>query len=156
MRFISTFEVPGALLLLRNLQYSRGNGRGFPGASVGKEPACNAEDTRDMVSILGSGRSPGGGHSNPLQHSCLENPMDRGAWRATVNSAKSWTGLKQLSTAQGKWTHTNYWGIMFWHFDRNIKRKVWFIGNGRQEALQRFQSERQQFSFLRAQNPTLS
>ena len=51
-----------------------------------------------MGSIPGSGRSTGGGHSNPLQHSCLENPMDRGAWRATVHRvAKSWTRLKQLS-----------------------------------------------------------
>ena len=39
----------------------------------------------DAGSILGSGRSPGGGHGNPLQYSCLENPMDRGAWRATVH-----------------------------------------------------------------------
>ena len=47
-----------------------------------------------MGSIPGSGRSPGGGHGNPLQYSCLENPMDRGAWRATVHGvAKSWTRL---------------------------------------------------------------
>ena len=49
---------------------------------MGKEPACNAGD---MGSIAGSGRSPGGGHGNPLQCSCLEHPMDRGAWRATVS-----------------------------------------------------------------------
>ena len=55
---------------------------GFLGGSVGKEFTCNAGD-RD--SIPGSGRSPGGGHGNPLQHSCLENPMDRGVWRATVH-----------------------------------------------------------------------
>ena len=52
---------------------------------MGKEPACNAGDARDMGSIPGSGRSPGAGHGNPLQYSCLENPMDRGAWRATVH-----------------------------------------------------------------------
>ena len=52
-------------------------------------------------SILGSGWSPGGGHGNPLQYSCLENPMDRGAWRATVRGVtNSWTRLKRLSTAQ--------------------------------------------------------
>ena len=46
----------------------------------------------DVSSILGSGRSPGGGNGNPLQYSCLENPMDRGAWGATVQAvAKSWT-----------------------------------------------------------------
>ena len=58
---------------------------GFPGGSVGKEPACNARDARDMGSIPGSGRSPGAGHGNPLQYSCLENPRDRGAWWATVH-----------------------------------------------------------------------
>ena len=53
-----------------------------------------------MGLIPGSGRSPGGGHNNPLQHSCLENPMDRGAWRATVHEvAKSQSRLKQLSIA---------------------------------------------------------
>ena len=46
-------------------------------------------DVRDLTSIPGFGRSPGGGHSNPLQYSCLENPMDRGAWWATVHGATS-------------------------------------------------------------------
>ena len=50
-----------------------------------KNLPANARDTRDMGSISGSGRSPGGGHGNPLQYSCLENPTDRGAWRATVH-----------------------------------------------------------------------
>ena len=49
-----------------------------------KSPLANAGDIRDLVSISGSGRSDGGGHGNPLQYSCPENPMDRGAWRATV------------------------------------------------------------------------
>ena len=49
-------------------------------ALVVKNPPANAGDTRDKGSILGSGRSPGGGHGNPLQYSCLENPMDRRAW----------------------------------------------------------------------------
>ena len=72
---------------------------GFPGGSVGKATAYNAEDLRDMGSIPGLGRSPGGGHGNPLQSSCLENPMDRGAWRATVHRVtKSRTRLKQLGT----------------------------------------------------------
>ena len=66
---------------------------------VVKNPPANAEDLRDVGSIPGSGRSPGGGHGNPLQYSCLENPMDRGAWRATVHRvAKSQTQLKQLNT----------------------------------------------------------
>ena len=58
---------------------------GFPGSSDGKESTCNAWDP---VSILGWGRSPGKGNGNPLQHSCLGNPMDREAWRATVNGVK--------------------------------------------------------------------
>ena len=53
---------------------------------VVKNQAANAGDVRDSVSIPGSGRFPGGGQGNPLQYSCLENPMDRGAWRATVHS----------------------------------------------------------------------
>ena len=53
---------------------------GFPGGSDGEESASNA---RDPGSIPGSGRSPGERHGNPLQYSCLENPMDRGAWRAS-------------------------------------------------------------------------
>ena len=57
-----------------------------------KNPPDNAGDLRDMGSTPGSGRSPGRGHGDPLQYSCLENPMDRGAWRAIVHGvAKSWT-----------------------------------------------------------------
>ena len=53
---------------------------------VVKNPPANAEDTRDADSTPGSGRSPGGGNSNPLWHSCLENPMDGGIWQAAVHS----------------------------------------------------------------------
>ena len=52
----------------------------FPGGSVGKNPLTNAEGSRDAALIPGSGRSSGVGNGNPLQYSCLENPMDRGAW----------------------------------------------------------------------------
>ena len=55
------------------------------GPLVVKNPPSNVGDIRDAGSIPGSGRSPGGGHSNPLQYSCLENPKDRGAWQATVH-----------------------------------------------------------------------
>ena len=66
-----------------------------------KNPPANAGDIRDVGSIPELGRSPGEGYSNQIQYSCLENPMDRGAWQATVlGVAKSWTQLKQLSTAQ--------------------------------------------------------
>ena len=58
----------------------------------GKDPLAKAGDTRDMGSIPGSGRSRGVGNGNPLQYSCLENPMGRGAWWAIVHgAAKSWT-----------------------------------------------------------------
>ena len=80
----------------------------FPGGASGKEPTCqwrrrkrrgwnllaNAGDTGDTNSIYGSGKSSGEGNGNPLQYSCLENPMDRGAWRATVHGvANSQTWL---------------------------------------------------------------
>ena len=58
---------------------------GFPDGSSGEESACNARDRGDVCLIAGWGRSPGGGHGNPLQYSWLENPMDRGAWQATVH-----------------------------------------------------------------------
>ena len=62
---------------------------GFPGALVVKNPPANAGDTG---LIPGLGRCPGGGHGNPLQYSCLENSMDRGAWQATIHAiAKSQT-----------------------------------------------------------------
>ena len=68
-------------------------------APVVKNPPANAGDIRNTGLTLGSGRSPGGGHGHPLQYSCLENPMDREAWQATVHwVGKSPTGLKQLST----------------------------------------------------------
>ena len=68
---------------------------GFPQWLRGKESACNAGEPGV---IPGLGRFPGGGSSNPLQYSCLENPRDRGVWWATVHRlAKSWTQLKQLS-----------------------------------------------------------
>ena len=63
----------------------------YPGGSDGKESACNAED---MSSIPGLGRSPVEENGNPLQYSCLENPMDRGTWGVTVHGVvKSWIQL---------------------------------------------------------------
>ena len=84
-----------------------GISEGFPGGSVIKNLPANAGDTGDAGLLPGSGRSPGGRHGNPLQYSCLENPMDRGAWRATVHgvprvehnraakrsAARTWVGL---------------------------------------------------------------
>ena len=76
------------------------------GGSGGKESACNTEDPG---SVPGLGRSPGGGHGNPLQYSCLENPIDRGSWWATVHRvAKSQTQLKQLSTHAQTYGNSEY------------------------------------------------
>ena len=81
---------------------------------MGKEFACSA---RDAGSITGSGISPGGGHGNPLQYPCLENPMDRGAWQATVHRVtKSQTQLKRLGTHP----HT---GVLYKNFAKK-KRTV--------------------------------
>ena len=63
-------------------------------ALVVENPPASARDVRDLSSIPGSGRSPGGGHGNPLQYSRLENPMDRGAWQATVH------GVAELDMAE--------------------------------------------------------
>ena len=65
---------------------------GFQGMLVVKNPPANVGDLRDAGSILGLGRSPGGGKHYPIQYSCLQSPLDRGAWQATVHMAtKSWT-----------------------------------------------------------------
>ena len=63
-----------------------------------KNTPANAGDIIDAGSIPGSGRSPGGGHGNPVQYSCVENPTDRGVWWATVHGSHSQTHLKRLST----------------------------------------------------------
>ena len=83
--------------------------RGFPGGSEVKASACNAGD---LGSIPRSGRSPGERNGNPLQYSCLENPMDGGAWWATVHGvAKSWTWLSDFTFT---WT---FFGIAFLFWD---------------------------------------
>ena len=96
----ATREVPLQLELYANIEirhlfsYLLGP---FPDGANGKEPTCQYRDVRDTVSIPVLGRSPGVGNGNPLQCSCLENHMDRGAWQATVHRVtKSWTWLKQL------------------------------------------------------------
>ena len=72
---------------------------GFPGGARGQKLPASAGDVRDAGSIPGSGRSPGVGHDNPLQYSCLENPMDRGVWWTSVNGVtKGPTQLKRLRT----------------------------------------------------------
>ena len=72
-----------------------GGAQGFPDGSDCKESACNAGD---LGSIPGSRRSSGEGNGNPLQYSCLENPMDRGAWQVTVQRVLIGTGIWNLTT----------------------------------------------------------
>ena len=76
----------------------------FPHGSVVKNLLDNAGDSGDVGLILGSGRSLGGGNGNPVQYSCLGNPMDRGAWRAIIQEvAKSWTQLSTCTHMNGGW-----------------------------------------------------
>ena len=73
--------------------------KGFPGSTVVKNSLARAGDTRNVGSIPGLGRSPGGGNGNPLHYSCLGNPMDRGVWRAIVHGvAKDSDMTQQLNT----------------------------------------------------------
>ena len=71
-------------------------GHDLPWWLSGKESDYSAGEAGDLGSIPGSRRSPGGGHGNPLQYSCLKNPMDRGAWRATVHGVHTTESI-QLS-----------------------------------------------------------
>ena len=82
-------------MYLLNNYTDKVNKRASQLALVVKNPPANAGDLRDTGSIPGSGRSPEGGHGNPLQYSHMENPMDRGAWQTTdYKVTKSWTRLK--------------------------------------------------------------
>ena len=79
---------------------------GFPGGASGKEPACNTGDTRDARWIPGLGRSPGGGHVNPLHYSCLENSHEKKSLEGySPWGHKELDTAEQLSTAQGYLSH---------------------------------------------------
>ena len=102
---------------------------GFPGSTDGKESPCNA---RDLDSIPGFGRSPRGGHGNPLQYSCLENTMDRGAWQSTAHGfQKSRTRLSRTRKICFLYmtlrNHTNILKLLaffFFHILNDISRPV--------------------------------
>ena len=80
---------------------------GFLGGSMVTYPPASTGDAGDVGSKPGLGRSPGGGNGNPLQYSCLENPMDRGAWRATVHRVtQSWTQLSMCAPMGYFWFFT--------------------------------------------------
>ena len=93
-------------------------------ALVVKNTPADAGDVRDVASTPGSGRSPGGGHGNPLQYSCLENPMDRGVWWFTVHRVAESDTAKQLNTH----THVHFMNriimrkhtLLFRHLDETI------------------------------------
>ena len=92
--------------------------RTSPDGSVGKESACNAGDTGDTGSIPGSGRSPRVGNGKPLKYSCLENSMDRGAWRVTVlEVAESKTRLSNKTHTHTHWLRCS----TIWSLDRSSK-----------------------------------
>ena len=81
--FLISQETPGKIITYSGLPFSTGKMTPFGASQVAlmvKNPPANAGDVRDAGLIPGSGRSPGEGNGNPLQYSCLENPMDRGAW----------------------------------------------------------------------------
>ena len=83
--------------------------RRFPGGPVVKKPPSNAGDARDTGSIHGLGRSPGVGNDNPLQYSYLEDPIDRGAWQATVHGvSKSRTRLSTHIHTQEIWSWSRW------------------------------------------------
>ena len=98
--------------------------------------SCSAGDTGDLGLIPGSGRSPGGGHGNPLQYSCLENPMDRGAWWATVHGVtKSQTRLinyTRVYTHTHRLPRTGLKTILQWVFLMTLPSQtaLWPLGEG--------------------------
>ena len=114
VRFICyhLFSILASLYIQADVNYLFiGLGMWYTGASQValevKNPPANGGNIRDMDSIPGLGRSPGGGHGDPFQYSCLENPMDRGAWQAMVhNGAKCQTRLKQLTMHACMWKIT--------------------------------------------------
>ena len=93
----------------------------FPWWLSSKESTCNAGAAGDVGSIPGSGRSLGRGLGKPLQYSCLENPIDRGAWLATVYKVmKNWTWLKWLSTH----THARVTWVLVYRIDKDKRLKA--------------------------------
>ena len=109
----------------------------LPCGSDNKESSCN-EGYLSLIHELG--RSPGGGHGNPLQYSCLENPMDRGAWRATVQGiTKSRTWLKHAPTHR-KAEHQRIDAFELWCW-RRLLRVPWTARRSNQSVLKEINSE---------------
>ena len=102
-----TLSVLGSIGLARKFFWVFHSSYGFPGGSDGKEYACHVGDPG---LIPGLGKFPAEGKGYPLQHSCLENSMDTGAWQATVHGVtKSWTWLTRTRTHTHTHTHRKAW-----------------------------------------------
>ena len=111
-------------LLLPRAMLNPGLLPGFPGSLVVKNPPASAGGVRGVGSIHGSGRSPGVGHGDPLQYSCLKNVMIRRAWWVSVNRVtKSQTQLKQLSMHNNSWKYLG----MFYKFRMHNVRQFFFF-----------------------------
>ena len=99
------------------------------GGSVVKNPHANAGDAGDLGSVPGWGRAPGGENGNPLQYSCLKNPMDRGPWQATVQGDRKELDMtEQLSTHTH--THTQLLTKVFGAFEAKIMSSAQVIESG--------------------------
>ena len=112
---------------------------GFPGGASGKEPTCKYRRQRCGFHPW-VGRSPWGGHGNPLQYSCLENPMNKGAWRASVHTVvKNWTWMKWLHTLSIQYcvkftqlqllilnSHFNFFFYLFYHTFYQMLSGIYF------------------------------
>ena len=97
---------------------------GFTGGSLVKNPPVNAGDSGHVGSTSGLRRSPGEGHGNLLQYSCLENPTNRGAWCATVHGVdKSWTQLNERALMCMTWKDSHAHGLE----DLELLKLVWFL-----------------------------
>ena len=111
---------------------------GLPCSTDVKESACN---TGDLSSIPGLERSLGGGHGNPLQYSCLENPMDRGAWEPTVDGvSKSWTRLSNSLLLRPRYLTLQVCSdkcLSFTTLDRFSSRKIQHGSTDRKHSIRR-------------------
>ena len=135
---------------------------GFPGRTVVKNPPANAGDVRDVGLILGLGRSPGVGNGTPVQYSCLENRIDRGAWRTTVHGAaksQTWLSMRLCAHAHAHTrahTHTEEWRLsgrctcqILNDNEKEKVRVIFFLGWTGNRIVTKFQ-------FLHCANPILN
>ena len=119
------FKVAHLKKLLESISIPKGKMYIFPGGSVVKNPPANAGDTSDVGLISGSARSLGVGNGNPLQYSCLENLMDRGAWQATVHGvtkSQTWLSMHAYQVQLSKFRNLSR--KLFWKKFPRVERTV--------------------------------